>query len=79
MSLAPGTRVRITGTATPAQAVAVVLALDRAAAADDAARRPPQPPVWAMAARLEAIGGLRAASPAELRAGADVRGAAAGA
>jgi len=68
--LTAGSRVRITGEATAQQAVAVLLALDRAARESAARRHPAIPPAWSAAGRLEAIAGVRATSPTDLRSAA---------
>jgi hypothetical protein len=64
--LADGTRIRISGTPTPEEITAVVMALDQAAAADAARRRRPRPPAWQYAGRLEAVGGRIVRAPADL-------------
>jgi hypothetical protein len=64
-ALPDGTRVVIRGPATPAQAVAVLLALDLALAAE--AGRPP-PPAWRWAARLEGMSPTQVRAPADLEA-----------
>lgn len=67
MNLPPGTRLRIRQKATAEEIVAVLLALDQAAAAE--AALPPRPLRWQRAARLESLGGapLTSASDPRLR------------
>ncbi len=67
-SLPEGTRLRVVdGGATPEEAVAVLLALELAAAADASAAAPPRRPAWQRAARLEALGQAPVASAVDPR------------
>lgn len=67
--LAPGTRMRIlSGTASPQEITAVLLAIDQATRRDRAARARPTRPAWQLAGRLESLGAAPIASGWELRA-----------
>jgi hypothetical protein len=67
--LGTGARIEVrSGSPTPEDIAALVLALDHVTVADAAVRRrAPRAPAWVRAARREAMGSAPMASPADLR------------